>query len=226
MVCEAIDYAREHGCEYEIVVVDDGSRDDTGAVAHDMAGKDGNIRLIRHRENRGHGAALLTGLINAKKDVVVYTDADQQFTVKDLDQLLPLLENHDVVVGFRNRRGDPAYRVFISRLYNVIVRRTLGISYRDVDCGFKVFKKATLEKIGVQDLISRHYAIDAEILLRARQTGHRIVQHPVIHRPRRFGRSSGSLLRAARTLAELIRVRKKWGTINQIHGQKHPEKIS
>ncbi len=137
-LCQAIseaDAALARLChDYEIIVIDDGSRDTTAAIAADEAARRPHVRLLRHDSNLGYGAALRTGFAAARFDLVAFTDADCQFHLDDLALLLPHTDAAPIVVGYRVDRQDPWRRRFLSRGYNVIVRTLLGTRMRDCDC--------------------------------------------------------------------------------------------
>src|SRR5207237_249722 len=123
---------------HEILVIDDGSADQTAALVADTFRKSSRVRVICHERNRGYGAALRTGFQAARFDLVAFTDADCQFDLRDLASLLPLADRHPVVVGYRSARQDHWRRRFISWGYNVVVRALLGTGVRDCDCALKV----------------------------------------------------------------------------------------
>src|SRR4051812_44843898 len=129
---------------YEIIVVDDGSRDATALVVEELQARFPRVRLLRHGDNRGYGAALCTGFRAARYENVAFTDADCQFDLSDLGYLVPLTANYPVVVGYRRDRQDPWQRRFYSWGYNVLVRWLLGTGVRDCDCALKVFRREAL----------------------------------------------------------------------------------
>src|SRR5262245_22424541 len=129
---------------YEVLVVDDGSRDDTAVVVAELAASRPQVRLLRHERNRGYGAALRTGFAAARFERVAFTDADCQFHLADLGRLLPLSDRYPLVVGWRQARQDPWRRRFLSRGYNLLTRALLGTRVRDCDCALKVFRRDVL----------------------------------------------------------------------------------
>src|SRR5262245_23874953 len=127
--------------DYEILVVDDGSRDGTGAAVTELARERSHVRLLRHECNRGYGAALRTGFEAARGDRVAFTDADCQFDLAELEHLVTACDRTPIVVGYRIGRKDPWQRRFFSWGYNQLVRRLIGTGVRDCDCALKVFRR-------------------------------------------------------------------------------------
>ncbi len=187
--------------DYEILVVDDGSADDTAAVVAQMAAGNPRVRLLRHERNRGYGAALRTGFDAARFELVAFTDADCQFHLADLARLLPLTETHPVVVGYRQGRQDPARRRFLSWGYNLLTRGLLGTRVRDCDCALKVFRREVLPALRPE---TDGFFVNTEMLTRARQRGFHVAEVGVRHRPRLHGASSVSLTQVPRVLAALL----------------------
>src|SRR5881409_277729 len=120
--------------EWELVVVDDGSEDATGRLADELAARHPRVRVVHHRTNRGYGAAVRSGLAAARYDYVFFTDGDHQFDVRQIVRLIPALDRADAVVGYRAHRSDPALRRLNAAGWNLLVRRLLGLSVRDVNC--------------------------------------------------------------------------------------------
>jgi glycosyltransferase involved in cell wall biosynthesis len=187
--------------EFEIVVVDDGSRDQTAAISAAFP----EVRLVRHERNLGYGAALRSGFRAARMPWVAFMDSDLQFDPEDLVRLLDARDRVDIVAGYRSPRQDPWSRRLLGSAWTALVRLVFGIRVRDVDCALKLFRKSVLDALPLE---SNGAFINAEILVRARAKGFRMVQLPVRHLPRRAGRSSGANLRViARALGELFRLR-------------------
>jgi glycosyltransferase involved in cell wall biosynthesis len=189
--------------EHEIIVVDDGSRDSTARIVTRFAG----ARLLRHERNRGYGAALRTGIRAARMEWVVFTDADLQFDLEDLAGLLAASEDVDIVAGYRAPRRDALHRRLLAWGWGRLVRAVHGLDVRDVDCAFKLFRRAVFEAIPIESVGA---FINTEILLRASAAGFRIRQIPVRHYPRRAGTSSGARPRVIlRALRELVALRRR-----------------
>lgn len=174
---------------FELVIVDDGSRDRTGALADGLARRHpGAVRVVRHARNLGYGAALRSGFAAARLDYVFFTDADRQFEPADLATLLPRVDDADVVVGWRRHRADPLHRRLLSRGWNLLASRLVGVQVRDVNCAFKLFRRGVLDGLRLE---TTGAAASAELLAWLARRGHRVVQVPVGHHPRRTGRASG-----------------------------------
>ncbi len=187
--------------DYEILVVDDGSRDATAAVAAEEAAARPHVRLLRHGSNRGYGAALRTGFEAARFEFVAFTDADCQFYLADLDRLLALAEHCPIAVGWREDRKDSRLRCLVSRGYNVLTRALLGTRVRDCDCALKVFRREALAAILPE---TNGFFVNVEMLTRARQLGYETAETGVRHRPRLRGKSTVSPRDIPRTLSALL----------------------
>jgi glycosyltransferase involved in cell wall biosynthesis len=197
--------------DWEVIVVDDGSADNTGAIADQLAAADPHIRVIHHNPNRGYAAALKTGFSNARCQLFFFTDSDNQFDVREISGLLPLIADADIVCGFRIYRFDPLTRLVLSWGFNLLVRLTFGIKVRDIDCAFKLFRREVFDKVTIE---SKKFFVNAEVLAKARHHGFRLAEVGVRHYPRPAGRSTVRPSHIPSTLAELARI---W---MQIHGPK------
>jgi glycosyltransferase involved in cell wall biosynthesis len=193
--------------EHEIVVVDDGSRDRTASLVNEAAGRDPRIRLVQHPSNLGYGAAFRSGVQAARLDLVLFTDSDNQFDLMEVERLLEALARADVAVGYRIRRSEGFPRRFAMAAWRWVIRMTLGISYRDVDCAFKLFPR---ELVQAMPLGSSGAMISAEVLARLREAEATVEEVGVHHFPRTAGRATGLRLRVIlRAFRELIGVRRR-----------------
>jgi glycosyltransferase involved in cell wall biosynthesis len=193
-----------HG--YEVIVVDDGSRDATRAVAARLAAGDPHVRVVAHERNRGYGAALRSGIAAAREPWVLLTDADLQFDFMDLAGFVELADENDLVAGYRERRRDPLPRRVTGAAWTWLVDALLGLRVRDVDCAFKLVRRSLLEELA---LTADGATISAELLAGAAARGARICERGVHHYPRGAGRQSGLRPRVVvRASAELLRLRR------------------
>ncbi|QDV40727.1 Undecaprenyl phosphate-alpha-4-amino-4-deoxy-L-arabinose arabinosyl transferase [Stieleria neptunia] len=193
---------------YEIIVVDDGSTDQTSALVREAARLNPAIRLIRHDDNLGYGAALRNGFAAATCDLVAFTDADCQFDLTELDRLVFLSQQYDIVCGYRIDRKDSRLRCFYSRVYNGIVRCLLGTEVRDVDCALKLFHREVVQDLTIS---TSGFLVNSELLTEAKKQGHSVVEVGVSHRPRAAGNSTVSAAHIPKVLAGLVRY--WWNTI-------------
>ncbi len=187
---------------WEVIVVDDGSRDRTPAVAQQRVDAHyPRVRLVVHEVNHGYGAALRTGFSRARHDLVFYTDADNQFDISELAHALPMMSDYDVLVGFRVYRYDSPIRVVVSWGYNLLVRALFRVRVRDVDCAFKVFRREVLDKI---DIETSSFFVDTELVAKARKWNFRIVEKGVRHYPRTAGETKVEPSDIPRTLGVVL----------------------
>jgi glycosyltransferase involved in cell wall biosynthesis len=194
--------------KYEVIVVDDGSRDRTGAIADRLAAANSRVRVIHHSVNRGYGAALRSGFQAASHALVILADGDNQFDLGELPVLVKALEGFDVVSGYRITRRDPLIRRLYAFLYNRLARLLFDIPVRDVNCGFKIYRRSLLERL-LPQLRSTGALINVEMLARARKLGATVTEVGVQHYRRETGRPTGGnpavILRAFRELLRLWR---------------------
>lgn len=178
---------------FEIIAVDDGSSDDTPAIADRLAATHpGVVRVVHHPTNQGYGAALRSGFRAARYDVVAFTDGDRQFRVADVGRLLERLgaaDGPDVVAGYRIKRADPLIRTLYARVYRLANRVFFGLRVRDIDCACKVFRREALEGIRVE---SGGAFFSAELLIKLEASGRRLVEVGVPHHPRTAGSPTGA----------------------------------
>ena len=191
--------------DFEVIVVNDGSRDQTGARVQALMTKYPNVRLVEHPKNLGYGAALYSGFTSASKEWVFLTDADRQFDLNEIHKFLPHVDRADLILGYRAPRRDPFHRRLYGWGWNWLVTLLFGYVARDVDCAFKLFKRGILYHITIQSLGA---TFSAEFLVRARRAGYTSVQVPVSHLPRRAGKPTGARLDVVtRAFRELVQVR-------------------
>lgn len=180
-----------HQLEYEVIVVNDGSKDKTGEIAKKETKKYPNFHVVENQPNRGYGGALKRGFSEARKDFIVFVPGDNQFDFSEITFLLDkqVQTQADIVSGIRRHGGkDPFHRLMFRWAWNSVVRALFGYLASDVDCGFKLFRRSILEKI---QLPSNGAMVDTQLFAGARARGITIAEIPVTHLPRTAGKSTG-----------------------------------
>jgi glycosyltransferase involved in cell wall biosynthesis len=195
-----------HVADYEVIVVNDGSFDDTAAVLRQLRDQYGPcLHVVTHVQNRGYGGALRSGLEAATKEFVFYTDGDGQYDVGELPSLLKLVGPHTGLVnGYKLERHDPAHRIWIGKAYNFCARLLFRIRIRDIDCDYRLIRRSLLMKL---QLTSTSGTICVELVRKLEMTGCGVAETGVHHYPRLYGKSQFFRLRSlATTLYELVRL--------------------
>jgi glycosyltransferase involved in cell wall biosynthesis len=193
---------------WEVIVVDDGSRDATAEVLEQLVRVHGPVlRLVRHSSNRGYGAALRSGLDAARHEFVFYTDGDGQYDPGELPQLVAAAgPGVGLVNGYKIARSDPRHRVWIGRMYNRFARAVFGVRLRDIDCDFRLIRRCLLARSPLRSVSG---AVCLELVRKLELSGWSVAEVPVHHYPRLHGRSQffrlRSLVRTLRELASLYR---------------------
>jgi glycosyltransferase involved in cell wall biosynthesis len=205
-VAEALFAGARFATGLEVVIVDDGSSDDTGVIAASIAEHEAGVRVVRHDRNRGYGAAVRSGISASQGAWVLLTDGDLQFDLAELELLVPLTAEADLVAGYRLDRADPLARRVAAGAWNRLMRRSFGVGVRDVDCAFKLMRGEAARAL---PLTSEGAMVSTELLVRAGLAGWRIAEVGVHHRPRRAGEPTGGdlavIARAFRERRALLR---------------------
>lgn len=204
---EISEVAQTLGLDYEIILVNDGSRDGTGDVARaELLPRIPNFKLVEHFPNRGYGGALKAGFAAATKDLIAFTPADRQFDFREITRLLErLTPDVALVSGWRVNRQDNLIRRLNGRGWNTVVMLLFGRTIHDIDCGFKVFRRDLLNHIHIE---SDGAMIDTEMLAEARARGFKLKDVPVTHLPRVAGRPTGANLKViVRAFRDLFKFR-------------------
>lgn len=196
---------------YEIIIVNDGSTDRTGAILQQLHKQTKKVTVITHSKNKGYGAALMSGFKKAKKKYIFYTDGDEQYDILEIPKLVAAMdENTDIVSGFKLNRQDSWIRKLIGGLYNSFVKSLLDISVKDIDCDFRIFRKSLVRSIRP---IIKSGAFDAAFMkslsekkVRFREVGVHHYKRPYGHsqffHPKRIARSLWDVLVIWFTYAE------------------------
>ncbi len=196
--------------DYEVIIVNDGSRDRTGEIADRLASEHPCVRAVHNNPNLGYGGALQRGFRESTKEYVFYTDGDGQFDLDELEIVLPMIAEFDIVSGYRINRQDPFMRKLNAKAWGTLVNMIFRMGIRDVDCAFKVYPRRLFDEI---EMCSMGALIDTEILARATNAGYSIGQVGVHHYERTAGEQTGAnlkvILKAFRELFQLRgRIRK------------------
>jgi glycosyltransferase involved in cell wall biosynthesis len=197
--------ARELTDDYEVIVVEDGSPDHTGALLDEMAQSFPWLKVVHHEQNRGYGGALRTGFATASKELVFYTDGDAQYDPRELKALYAAYGPEvDFINGYKIGRSDPLHRIVIGRVYHWFVRLVFGLKIRDVDCDFRLMRRRVFDKVV---LTRSSGVICVELMKKVQDHGFRIAQVPVHHFHRSYGKSQFfNVRRVARTLVDLMKL--------------------
>ena len=192
-VLNAVAVLKKFKIIWEILIIDDGSNDKSEQLANKLAQKYSEIKVF-HQQNGGYGMAVRAGLTKAKCEWIVYTDADGQFDFSEIANFFSVCHRTDAIWGYRLKRQDPFYRLLFSYFWGISVRLLTGINLKDINCGFKMFKKSAIEKIGPLKS-TRGAMINPELALKLKKSGFKILEVGVNHYPRLFGRPTGAGLK-------------------------------
>lgn len=191
-VTDVSDIARGLGCDYEIIIVNDGSHDETGQIARGLGWHLPKIRVVTNTPNRGYGGALKAGFAAATKEWIAFVPGDGQFDFSEIHRLLEYTPKAEMICGYRANRQDPFVRKLNAFGWNTLVTLLFGRLARDIDCGFKLFRREMLTQVHMQ---SDGAMVDTEFLAGAKARGYRMIDVPVTHLPRVAGESTGANFR-------------------------------
>ena len=201
----ALEVAAALTSDYEVLVVNDGSTDQTRQLLDELAHSEPRVRVIHHEQNLGYGAALKTGFQNSTKDLIFYTDGDAQYDVREIAKLHNLLtQNIDIVNGYKSKRADHVGRKIMGALYNQAARLMFRLPIQDVDCDFRLLRKSLISEV---ELTSSSGAICVELIYKLKRAGARFAETPISHHPRQHGTSQFFTVRSvSRTATDMIRL--------------------
>jgi dolichyl-phosphate beta-glucosyltransferase len=205
-------YVRARGWDAEVIVVNDGSRDNTADIVRTFAAKDPALRLVENPGNRGKGYSVRNGMLNARGRIVLFSDADLSSPIEEAPKLFQALEaGADIAIGSRWLRAEtqtqrqPLHRQIFGRIFNLMLRITLGLKFKDTQCGFKAFKQPAVQAIFPLQKIER-WGFDPETLFLARKFKFKVQEIPVA-----WGHSGGTrihpLVDGSRMFVEMLRIR-------------------
>lgn len=186
---EALSVANDLNIPYEVIVVNDGSSDNTLEVVKKFQKKNKNLKLINHEFNRGYGQTLLDGFSAGRHEWIFFSDSDRQFDLKEINKLKPYTNEADLVIGYRENRKDKKRRKFNAYLFKLTARMIFSLKFKDIDCAFKLIKKEVLDEI---ELESTSALINTELLHKSQNKKYKIVEVPVTHYPRTQGKATGA----------------------------------
>jgi glycosyltransferase involved in cell wall biosynthesis len=188
LVIRAVQVAGTLASDFEVIVVDDGSRDATPLILDELAGQyPGRVRIVHHATNRGYGGALRTGFATATKDLVFYTDGDAQYDPAEMALLWQqLTADVDWVNGYKISRSDPLHRIVIGRMYHHVVKRLFGLRVRDVDCDFRLMRRRIFDVVRLE---KNSGVICLEMMKKFQDAGFKVAEVPVHHYHRTHGKS-------------------------------------
>jgi len=192
--------------DFEVIVVDDGSRDETAEIVKKIASKNGKVKIFSHSKNLGYGSALKTGFEKARFSWVAFADSDGQFDISELKLLIEKAGSADLVLGYRLNRADPLFRSVTTFGWKTLARILLGLDVKDYSCGFKLIKKEVYE--AVLPLVGEEKVTQIELLVKAKRLGFKTIEVGVHHYPRRFGAQTGANLRIV--LKSIVDLLKLW----------------
>lgn len=221
VVEQALSVLPQYVDTFEIIPVNDGSTDATGAILEEMAAEDDRVQPVSYAVNKGYGGAVNSGFVASRYDYVMFMDADRQFDINDISMLAPFVGRFDIVAGFRMERSDPLHRRINAEVFNIAVRILFGVHLRDLDCAFKIFRGDQLRSL---NLISNGALINCEMQAKLRRQGATLVQVGVHHYPRVAGSSTGGnlkvILRAMRDILIL------WSKMRDYNPEVAPDRIA
>ena len=187
MVISVITTLRTLTDDYEVIVVNDGSSDYTKDILNELERQYPELRVIHRPQNGGYGKALRTGFANASKELIFYTDGDAQYDPRELALLLPHLKDGiDLVNGYKINRSDPLHRIIIGRIYQWGVKHLFSLKLRDVDCDFRLMRRAVFDKVKLE---SNSGVICVELMRKIQDAGFEVAEVPVHHYHRAYGKS-------------------------------------
>ncbi|WP_338247538.1 glycosyltransferase family 2 protein [Dictyobacter halimunensis] len=194
--------------EFEVVVVDDGSRDRTGEILQALAEQDQRVRVITHPVNQGYGAALVSGFKAAGKELTFFMDSDGQFDIREISLFFPFIDQYDAVLGYRIDRQDTWMRKLNAWGWKQLIGVVLGVHVCDVDCAFKLYRTAFIHQSQFE---TRGAMINAEMLYKLKRAGYTFTEIGVHHLPRRTGQATGAHSRVIlRAFKELFYYARQW----------------
>jgi len=190
---------------YEIIVVDDGSTDNTSMILDELKSTVNCLKVITHPKNKGYGRALSSGILETQFPWVLLMDADGQFKLSSLDSMLGYFSDYDIISGYRYKRRDPLGRILLGKTYSFLASSLFGLKIRDINCGFKLFRRETLDLEGLKCHAGVFYT---KIFIKTKAKGYKIKEVPVEHFPRTGGKQTGASLKVVwESISDVFRLK-------------------
>jgi len=190
---------------YEIIAVNDGSIDQTANILNNLTKKFNFLKIVTHNKNKGYGGALLSGINEARYPWLLLMDADGQFQLNSIDELIVHMDEFKIITGYRLKRMDSAHRIVLGKTYTYLACIIFSLEIRDINCGFKLIKKDALD---FNSLNSHAGAFYTDFFIKAKNEGHKIKEVPVKHYQRTEGRSTGANLNVIVTaITDIVRLK-------------------
>jgi dolichyl-phosphate beta-glucosyltransferase len=209
-------YVAQRAWDAEVIAVDDGSTDDTADIIRRYASKNPRLRLFQNPGNRGKGYSVRNGMLHGQGEILLFTDADLSSPIHEADRLFAAIENGvDIAIGSRWLQTDlqtqrqPLYRQIFGRIFNLILRLTLGLNFKDTQCGFKAFNRRSAQEIFPLQKIER-WGFDPELLFLARKLHFKVAEIPV-EWAHREGTRINALRDGPQMFFEMLRIR--WNSL-------------
>jgi glycosyltransferase involved in cell wall biosynthesis len=201
---KAVKICEEIADKYEILIINDGSPDNSGKIADELAAQYENVRVVHHQANLGYGAAVKTGLKEAKYELIFLTDGDDEYDIGDIKKLFKLRDNYDIIITFRFKKIYSSTRIFISYIYNTLLRWLFRTNYRDISTGMRLVKKSVISDI---NLIADSPFIGAEMTIKLMLKGYRVGEVGIQTFPRKIGSGgSTSPKNIKKTIIDMLKV--------------------
>ena len=204
---KALRICAELADDHEVIIVDDGSPDDSGRIADELAAEYERVRVIHHPRNLGYGAAVRTGLDASNSEWICFTDGDDEYDLNDLRKLWALRHRYDLIITFRYVRRYSGFRIVISRVYNFVLRRLFDTRYRDISTGLRLVRRPVVEELTLE---ASSPFIGAEITIKTMLKGYAVGEMGIQMHPREFGRGASTTPRNIyRTVVDMVRCYRK-----------------
>jgi glycosyltransferase involved in cell wall biosynthesis len=192
---------------FEVIIIDDCSPDNSGKIADELSLTNDHIKVIHHKENYGYGVALKSGFKASQYEYICLTDGDDEYEINDIDKFIKLKDYYDLIITFRYVRLYSTWRIFVSRIYNMVLRFLFNHKYRDISTGLRFVRKEVIDDL---NLVSDSPFIGAELAIKAMLKGYRVGEVGIQTFPREFGKgSSTSFKNIIRTIKDIRKIYKQ-----------------